>query len=78
MGKVINLPGSHRNVLSSYQLLEQTKARHPEKTLIVGIDQDGDFFLDATAMLTSEAVWLLEVGKHQLVTRALGPRDGLA
>ena len=65
MSKVTELP-PHEN-MSVNQVLDHIKRKDLKKVLIIGIDQEDKLITRSSKMNISEAVYCLELAKHNLL-----------
>ena len=66
MANVVQLPS--RNTFTVDQALDNSKTKNLEEVLIIGVDANGELFMNTSRMTRKDALWLMEMGRHWTVS----------
>jgi hypothetical protein len=67
MGKVIPLGNISRLDLPTERVLETAKGHCTDGVVVLGFDDDGEFYFSSSIADGSSVIWLLEMAKKKLL-----------
>lgn len=67
MGDVIPLGGITRLDLPTDQVLEEAKGFCPDGVVILGYDEDGEFYFASSIADGGSVIWFMEIAKKRLL-----------
>ncbi len=67
---VVHLADVSEIQLTPTQLFAKAAGAKLQAAMVLGVDQDGEIYVETSQLLNQEAVWLMERFKHTILTEA--------